>query len=134
VRVVLGVIFFDHGAQKVFGCFGGPGLRGIISYVKQSLGIPAAFTVLAAFTECFEGPFMLDLLVARGSSDRSQTRPWGPDRLARSHTAPLVHLRSHARRFQAGWQHWHRLANLADRMPVAPWRRPGHSAQSRGTV
>jgi len=78
VRGVLGVIFFGHGAQKVFGCFGGSGLRGIISYFKQSLGIPAAFTVLAAFTECFEGPFILDLLVARGSSDRSQTRPRDP--------------------------------------------------------
>ena len=40
VRVVLGVIFFAHGAQKVFGWFGGPGLRGVIGYFKQSLGIP----------------------------------------------------------------------------------------------
>jgi DoxX-like protein len=74
VRGLLRVIFFGHGAQKVFSCFGGPGFRGIISYFKQPLGIPAAFTVLAAFTECFEEPFILDQLVARGSSDRSQTR------------------------------------------------------------
>jgi putative oxidoreductase len=55
VRVVLGIIFFAHGAQKVFGWFGGPGLRGTIGYFKQSLGIPAGATVLAAFTECFGG-------------------------------------------------------------------------------
>ena len=41
VRVVLGVIFFAHGAQKVFGCFGGPGLRGVIAYFRQALGVPA---------------------------------------------------------------------------------------------
>src|SRR5882762_5471608 len=48
VRVVLGVILFAHGAQKVFGWFGGPGLRGVIAYFKQALGIPAPLTVLAA--------------------------------------------------------------------------------------
>jgi putative oxidoreductase len=59
VRVVLGVIFFGHGAQKVFGWFGGPGLRGVISYFKQSLGVPAPLTVLAALTECFGGLAMI---------------------------------------------------------------------------
>src|SRR5256712_12123337 len=55
VRVVLGVIFFAHGAQKVFGWFGGPGLRGVIAYFKQALGIPAPLTVLAALTEFLGG-------------------------------------------------------------------------------
>jgi putative oxidoreductase len=59
VRVVLGVIFFAHGAQKVFGWFGGPGLRGAINYFSQSLGIPAPLTVLAALTECFGGLAMI---------------------------------------------------------------------------
>src|SRR6266545_3875999 len=54
-RIVLGIIFFAHGAQKVFGWFGGPGLRGVIGYFKQSLGIPAPATVLAALIECFGG-------------------------------------------------------------------------------
>jgi putative oxidoreductase len=65
VRVVLGVIFFAHGAQKVFGCFGGPGLRGVIGYFKQSLGVPAPLTVLAAFTECFGGLAMIAGLLVR---------------------------------------------------------------------
>src|SRR5882724_10518855 len=49
VRVVLGVIFFAHGAQKVFGWFGGPGLRGVIAYFKQALGVPAPLTVIVGF-------------------------------------------------------------------------------------
>jgi putative oxidoreductase len=65
VRVVLGVVFFAHGAQKVFGWFGGPGLRGVINYFRQSLGVPAPFTVLAAFTECFGGLAMIVGLLVR---------------------------------------------------------------------
>jgi putative oxidoreductase len=26
-RIILGIVFFDHGAQKLFGWFEGPGLR-----------------------------------------------------------------------------------------------------------
>ena len=55
VRVFLGVIFFAHGAQKVFGLFGGPGLKGTIGYFQNSLGVPPTLTVLAALTECFGG-------------------------------------------------------------------------------
>jgi putative oxidoreductase len=65
VRVVLGVIFFAHGAQKVFGCFGGPGLKGTIAYFKQAMGIPAGATVLAALVECFGGLAMLAGFLAR---------------------------------------------------------------------
>ena len=53
------MIFFAHGAQKVFGWFGGPGLRGVIGYFKQSLGIPAPLTVLAALTELLGGLAMI---------------------------------------------------------------------------
>ncbi|MFZ1058618.1 MAG: DoxX family protein [Candidatus Rokuibacteriota bacterium] len=55
VRVVLGVIFFAHGAQKLFGWFGGYGLKGTIGYFQQALKIPAPLTVLCALTECFGG-------------------------------------------------------------------------------
>ncbi len=53
-RLGLGVIFFAHGAQKVFGWFGGGGLKATIAGFRQ-LNIPPAATVLAAFVECFGG-------------------------------------------------------------------------------
>lgn len=55
VRVVLGVIFFAHGAQKLFGWFGGHGLKGTIGFFQSALKIPAPLTVLAGLTECFGG-------------------------------------------------------------------------------
>lgn len=54
VRLALGVIFFAHGAQKVFGWFGGRGLSATIAGFRQ-MNIPPAATVLAAFVECFGG-------------------------------------------------------------------------------
>lgn len=38
LRLVLGVIFAAHGAQKLFGSFGGPGLKGTAGFHEQ-LGI-----------------------------------------------------------------------------------------------
>lgn len=55
VRVVLGVIFFAHGSQKLFGWFGGHGLKGTIGFFQSALKIPAPLTVLAGLTECFGG-------------------------------------------------------------------------------
>jgi len=65
VRVVLGVIFFAHGAQKVFGWFGGHGLQGTVGYFQQALRIPPALTVLAALAECFGGLAVLVGFLAR---------------------------------------------------------------------
>jgi len=58
VRLVLGVIFFAHGSQKLFGWFGGRGLTATIGGFRQ-MGIPAAATVVAACTECFGGLAMI---------------------------------------------------------------------------
>ena len=65
VRVVLGVIFFAHGAQKVFGWFGGQGLKATIGGFQQHMNIPAPPTILAAFTECFGGLTLIPGLLAR---------------------------------------------------------------------
>jgi len=54
VRLGLGVIFFAHGAQKVFGWFGGGGLKATIEGFRK-MNIPPAATVLAACVECFGG-------------------------------------------------------------------------------
>ena len=65
VRVFLGVIFFAHGAQKVFGWLGGPGLRGTIAYFKQALGVPPPLSALAALTELLGGVGMIVGLLVR---------------------------------------------------------------------
>ena len=54
LRVGLGVIFFAHGAQKVFGWWGGPGLEGTATGMA-GMGIPAPLAYLAAFTELAGG-------------------------------------------------------------------------------
>lgn len=62
LRVVLGVIFAAHGAQKLFGSFGGPGLQGTAGFHGQ-LGIkpPYLMAVLAGLAE-----FVGGILVAVG--------------------------------------------------------------------
>jgi putative oxidoreductase len=65
IRVALGIIFFAHGAQKVFGWFGGPGLKGVIAYFRQTLGVPAPLTVLAALTELLGGLAMIGGFLVR---------------------------------------------------------------------
>ncbi len=54
IRVVLGVIFFAHGAQKVLGWFGGHGLRGTTEYFV-SMGLPRPVAYLVCFLEFFGG-------------------------------------------------------------------------------
>jgi putative oxidoreductase len=56
LRLVLGVIFVAHGAQKLFGSFGGPGLKGTAGFHKQ-LGIkpPYLMAVLAGLAEFIGG-------------------------------------------------------------------------------
>lgn len=53
-RVLLGVVFFAHGAQKMLGWFGGLGFSGTIS-AFASFGMPAAVALFAIFAEFFGG-------------------------------------------------------------------------------
>jgi putative oxidoreductase len=52
-RIILAVIFFAHGSQKMFGFFGGRGPSGTIALFQQTMGIPAPLTVLAMIAEVF---------------------------------------------------------------------------------
>lgn len=54
VRVVLGVIFFAHGAQKVLGWFGGYGLKGTVGYLT-STGLATPIAYLVCFFELLGG-------------------------------------------------------------------------------
>jgi putative oxidoreductase len=55
VRLVLGVIFFAHGAQKMLGWFGGYGFTGTMGFFTGVMHIPALFAFLAIAAEFFGG-------------------------------------------------------------------------------
>ena len=55
LRLVMGVIFFAHGAQKTFGWFGGYGFSGTMGFFTQMMHIPAAFAFLAICAEFLGG-------------------------------------------------------------------------------
>ena len=51
-RVILGLVFFAHGAQKMLGWFGGAGFSDTISEFAK-FGMPAAVALFAIFVEFF---------------------------------------------------------------------------------
>jgi putative oxidoreductase len=55
LRLVLGVVFFAHGAQKLLGWFGGYGFSGTMGFFTGMLHIPAPFAFLAIAAEFFGG-------------------------------------------------------------------------------
>jgi len=55
LRLVLGVIFFAHGAQKMLGWFGGFGFAGTMNLFTSMLHIPAPLAFLAIAAEFFGG-------------------------------------------------------------------------------
>ena len=55
LRLVLGIVFFAHGAQKVLGWFGGYGFRGTMGFFTGAMHIPALFAFLAIAAEFFGG-------------------------------------------------------------------------------
>jgi putative oxidoreductase len=55
LRLVLGVIFFAHGAQKLLGWFGGYGFTGTMGFFTGVMHIPAVFAFLAIAAEFLGG-------------------------------------------------------------------------------
>ncbi len=64
-RLVLAAVMFPHGAQHLFGWFGGYGYAGTLGWMSGTLGIPAP---IAAFSIVFE--FVAPLLLAVGLGGR----------------------------------------------------------------
>jgi putative oxidoreductase len=54
-RMILGVVFFAHGAQKVLGWFGGQGYAATMGQFTHGMGIPPALAVLAIMAEFLGG-------------------------------------------------------------------------------
>jgi putative oxidoreductase len=55
LRLVLGVVFFAHGAQKMLGWFGGPGFSGTMGFFTGMMHIPAPLAFLAIMAEFLGG-------------------------------------------------------------------------------
>jgi len=51
LRVLLGIVFLPHGAQKVLGWFGGHGFSATMTSFTENLGIPAFLAFLAILAE-----------------------------------------------------------------------------------
>jgi putative oxidoreductase len=65
MRLILGVVFFLHGSQKLLGWFGGFGFSGTMNFFTSMLHIPAPFAVLAICAEFFGGLGLILGLLAR---------------------------------------------------------------------
>jgi len=52
-RVLIGVVMFPHGAQKLLGWFGGFGYSGTMGFFTANMGIPGVFAFLVIITEFF---------------------------------------------------------------------------------
>ena len=65
VRLVLGVVFFAHGAQKMLGWFGGYGFSGTMNFFTHMMQIPAPLAFLAICAEFFGGLGLLVGLLSR---------------------------------------------------------------------
>lgn len=51
LRLILGGVFFVHGAQKALGWFGGHGLTGTLDFFTQGMGLPMLVAVLVVAAE-----------------------------------------------------------------------------------
>lgn len=60
LRLLLAAVIWPHGAQKVFGWFGGYGFAGTMNFFTKSMGIPAPLAFLAIAAE-FAAPIALAL-------------------------------------------------------------------------
>ena len=68
LRLVLGVIFFAHGAQKMLGWFGGYGFTPTMGFFTGVLHIPAVFAFLAIVAEFLGGLGLILGLLTRVAS------------------------------------------------------------------
>jgi putative oxidoreductase len=64
LRLVLGVVFFAHGAQKLLGWFGGFGFHGTMGFFEH-MGMPAPVAFLIICTEFFGGLGLIVGLLTR---------------------------------------------------------------------
>ncbi len=65
IRVILGVVFFAHGAQKMLGWFGGAGLKETLRTMHEFLHLPVPLAFLAVLSEFLGGMGLFVGLLSR---------------------------------------------------------------------
>jgi putative oxidoreductase len=65
IRVILGVVFFAHGAQKMLGWFGGTGLKETLRTMHELVGLPIPLAFLAVTSEFLGGLGLIAGLLGR---------------------------------------------------------------------
>jgi putative oxidoreductase len=65
VRATAGLLLMPHGAQKLFGLFGGYGVEATGQFFASKLGLPPSFALLAGLIEFFGGLFLAIGLATR---------------------------------------------------------------------
>ena len=68
VRAAAGVLLLPHGAQKLFGWFGGYGIEATGQFFAAKLGLPASFALLAGLIEVVGGVFLTLGLATRAAA------------------------------------------------------------------
>lgn len=53
LRIILGIVLFPHGAQKLLGWFGGYGFNGTMGFLTGAAGLPWILAFLVIFIEFF---------------------------------------------------------------------------------
>lgn len=68
LRIVLGLVIFPHGAQKVLGWFGGHGLEGTLGFFTQKMGLPMPVALLVIAGEFMGSMALVSGLITRISA------------------------------------------------------------------
>jgi putative oxidoreductase len=59
IRIMLGIVLFPHGAQKLLGWFGGYGFEGTMGYLTGTAGLAYPFALLVILIEFFGALLLL---------------------------------------------------------------------------
>jgi len=65
IRLILGTVFFAHGAQKVLGWFGGAGLKETLRTMHEFVGLPVPLAFVAVMSEFLGGLGLIVGLLSR---------------------------------------------------------------------
>jgi putative oxidoreductase len=119
LRVVLGVVFMAHGAQKLFGAFGGPGLAAIV----QAMG-PVGY--LVTIGEFFGGLGLIAGILPRFSAGSIIVIMLGAIEMVHGKVGFFMNWSGH----QAGEGYEYHLLAIASLLPIVI-AGPGHYVFAR---